>query len=851
VRLRLAALLPLVLALLALGPGTPAGGATSASGKLRGDLALLVSGDMQLNAAIPPLVPGYVPGEIPFFAVLTEPNDAAHTAAIEALGARVLRTYKSISAYALAAQPAAVLDVAALPWVSWLAPVELVRKLDEHEIDQTRGTPADVGATGLWDAGVTGSSVKIAVLDTGLDAAHPDLDDLDFRNWSTGGPPKVGAARSFLGGVCAPGDTQDGNGHGTHVAGIATGTGEGTPAPDDNGKYMGVAPGARLYVGKVVTDGGVGLNSDLAAAMEAMAMPEDDANCQFGVDVVNISLGTESRPTRLNTGNDTDFVSIMANRLAVKYGTLFVAAVGNSGPFIGSDLEAPGSAAQALSVTATAKDYDVNHDDTLSGDTCASWTHVNTLPPPLDSGCGATPSSQPTSLSAFPSHGPSGDDWLRPDVAAPGYNIVSAQSSTGSEIAANDLNPNTKDDPLYATATGTSMAAPATAGAAALLLDAYRAAHRGQSPSGKSGVSGVTAPKYALLRAALMNTATTDLYEANWILTTDAGSLIADTVRNSGNDPYVGPLGEGAGKIDLPRAVQALRDGVVVYSAADPKNAEPGTGPRELQGTWQVGAIKAGAKEVQRFVLHSAPGIGTQQVSFSFDPGHPSDTSRSIPLPPSLDGWTVTLPGDTTLSKRNTVVRFTLRVPAAAAPGYYTGTVLAQVQGGQTLHIPVFAVVALHDSDLTAGNPPTAQSQIVSDHDVFAKDDTTWPSVVGTPGTGANADWLVYPVELAAGLDHATFSVYDSAAGDETYDVYVYDSSFDLVGSTHPFASPGVTDKQANDARGPSTEENPDVFTLQSPAAGRYYLVVNRAKIGGTNSGDFGSFVLTLDEVAP
>src|SRR5581483_8624485 len=109
---------------------------------------------------------------------------------------------------------------------------------------------------------------------------------------------------------------------------------------------------------------------------------------------------------------------------------------------------------------------------------------------------------------------------------------------------------------------------------------------------------------------------------------------------------------------------------------------------------------------------------------------------------------------------------------------------------------------------------------------------TTWPSVVGTPGTGANADWLVYPVELAAGLDHATFSVYDSAAGDETYDVYLYDSSFDLVGSTHPFASPGV-------------------FTLQAPAAGRYYVVVNRAKIGGTTSGDFGSFVLKLDEVAP
>ena len=51
-------------------------------------------------------------------------------------------------------------------------------------------------------------------------------------------------------------------------------------------------------------------------------------------------------------------------------------------------------------------------------------------------------------------------------------------------FAGNDLNPNTKDDPLYATATGTSMAAPATTGTAALLLDAYRQANGGANPSG-------------------------------------------------------------------------------------------------------------------------------------------------------------------------------------------------------------------------------------------------------------------------------------------------------------------------------------------------------------------------------
>jgi hypothetical protein len=71
---------------------------------------------------------------------------------------------------------------------------------------------------------------------------------------------------------------------------------------------------------------------------------------------------------------------------------------------------------------------------------------------------------------------------------------------------------------------------------------------------------------------------------------------------------------------------------------------------------------------------------------------------------------------------------------------------------------------------------------------------------------------------------------------------------YNLVASTHPFAAPGVTDVNANRSRGPSTPQSPPL-TLSSPAGGTYYVVVSRARIGGANSGDFGSFVLTLDEV--
>ena len=173
----------------------------------------------------------------------------------------------------------------------------------------------------------------------------------------------------------------------------------------------------------------------------------------------------------------------------------------------------------------------------------------------------------------------------------------------------------------------------------------------------------------------------------------------------------------------------------------------------------------------------------------------------------------------------------------------------ATTDRGQVVRIPVFASVALHDPATAAGNAPGPQARIASAHDVFAKDDTTWPSVVGTPGTGSSADWLVYPVDLAGGLSSARFSVWDADRGDETYDLYLYDAGFDLIAHTHPFLADGVTDRAANDSRGPTTQASPGVLALTAPAGGRYYVAVSRAKVGGTSSGDFGSFVLTLDEV--
>jgi subtilisin family serine protease len=854
--------------------------------KLRGDLAALVSGAATLDPRIPGLLPDNVPGELPYFALLTEPFAGTHGAALADLGVRVLRTYRTIDLVAVASDAAAVTAVAELPWVSSLAPVELVFALaEEREVDQTKGTTADVGAPAWWDRGVTGTGVRIAVLDTGIDQIHPDLDDLDFRAWSgLLHDAKVVEARDFNGGDCRLG-AGDGHGHGTHVAGIAAGTGEGTALADDDGKYAGIAPGAELASGKVLTDAGAGVNSDLLAAMEWAAMPaEGILGCAVGADIVNMSLGSEARPDRLNSGSDIDLVSLMLNRLTVRYGTLFVVALGNSGPYIGSALEAAGSAAQALSVSATAKDYDVNHDDTLAGDACAGWRH-----PGGGNTCAAGVGDQPSSISSFSSRGPSGDVWLRPDIAAPGYDIVSAQASTGTQLAGNDQVAGTRLDPLYATASGTSMAAPAAAGSAALVLDAYRQRY-GANPAGASGLPGAGAGAATLLRAALMNGAVGDLFESRWILSIFPGGLptcppdlepssfgICDfiealgavvgsttvyEVRNGPSDPYVGPLAEGAGKVRIGNAIAALRDGIVVYSTASGSGETAGTGPRDLQGSWQVGAVAAGTTVEQRFVIHSAPGAAQAKVTFSFVPGQPSDGSQAIPTSGG-SAWTVSVPKTTMVKPgKDAIVTMKLKVPASAPAGMRSGIVLVNVAGvngadgvagrGQVLRIPVFAAVTLHDPDIASGNLPGPSAAIDTARDVFAKSDTFWPSAVGQPGTGSNADWLVQPVDLAAGLTEAVFTAWDTARLGNTYDLYLYDTRLDLIASTHPFAAEGVTDSQANAARGPSTAADPARLVLTAPAGGRYYLAISRAKVGRdylTAAGDMGSAAIRLDEI--
>ncbi|MFJ4467228.1 S8 family serine peptidase [Streptomyces sp. NPDC089424] len=183
---------------------------------------------------------------------------------------------------------------------------------------------AQINAPAAWKAGYEGQGVKVAVLDTGIDAGHRDLAD------------RVAGAKDFSG----SGNTGDHFGHGTHVASTVAGTGAAS-----DGTRRGVAPQADLLIGKVLDDNGYGSESGIIDGMEWAA--------DEGAKVVNMSLGADIRT------DGTDPMSVALNALTESTDTLFVVAAGNSGPgryTVGS----PGAADAALTVGA------VDRGDTLA-----------------------------------------------------------------------------------------------------------------------------------------------------------------------------------------------------------------------------------------------------------------------------------------------------------------------------------------------------------------------------------------------------------------------------------------------------------------------------------------------------
>ncbi|WP_030901950.1 S8 family peptidase [Streptomyces sp. NRRL F-5126] len=243
-----------------------------------------------------------------------------------------------------------------------------------------------VHAPRAWAEGYDGKGTKVAVLDTGVDAAHPDLVN------------RIAASKNFT----DSDSTDDRQGHGTHTASTVGGSGAAS-----DGREKGVAPGTSLLIGKVLDDSGSGETSGIIAGMQ-WAVDQR-------ADVVSMSLGNPV------IGDCGDPLAQAAQQLSRNKHTLFVVAAGNSGPAT-ETVSSPGCAPGVLTVGAVGPD-----------DTTAS----------------------------FSSRGPVAvTHTLKPEITAPGVDILAANAG-GRGIYA------------YRTMSGTSMATPHVAGAAAIVRQAH------------------------------------------------------------------------------------------------------------------------------------------------------------------------------------------------------------------------------------------------------------------------------------------------------------------------------------------------------------------------------------------
>ncbi|MFD8747972.1 S8 family serine peptidase [Streptomyces sp. NPDC059616] len=270
------------------------------------------------------------------------------------------------------------------------------------------------------------------------------------------------------------------------------------------GRYAGVAPGAELVEGKVLDNDGYGYDSWILAGMQ-WAVDQDAG-------IVNMSLG------QTVASDGTDPLSAAVDRLSADHGTLFVIAAGNSGDHT---ISAPGAADAALTVGSVTK----------SG-----------------------------AMSPFSSRGPrEGRPAVKPEISGPGSDIVAARAAGTLDDAA--------VTERYASLSGTSMAAPHVAGAAALL------AQRHPDWSG------------ARLKAALIGSAARV-----------DGATVSDT---------------GSGLTDVPAALATAVLAEPATLAADARYPNSSAGPQSRELTWtntsdrplrltlsagQGGAVRIGAR---------------------------------------------------------------------------------------------------------------------------------------------------------------------------------------------------------------------------------------------------------------
>ena len=384
-----------------------------------------------------------------------------HINQLEMLGIVVVDTLESVNSVLIGMQESSTAQsIADLPDVAMVHQYGKVVFYGDIQTPNVKARNSSIYPDAAWNFGVTGKGVNIAMVDTGVDNEHPGLvgkfvAGYDAVCYLHTDPTCVAAglgARETDGSY----DPDDGNQHGTACIGMSSATG--IDADGSQSEFYGSAPDSSLVDVRIGTDAGAGpfenyiLEQEFyESAMNGIQWIIDNKDTAWagvdeslhGIDIISLSWGITSHEGGGSDGTDMHSMILDA---AMEEGIVVSVAAGNDGPN-NDGLSGMGSSDLSITVGATDDGNTITRDD----DTIASYSSRG---PRRDNGDG-NPLNE-----------------LKPEITAPGTNIIQAEGCVTSGGCNNFLGGDASSNTYTSRGSGTSYATPSVSGILALMIEA-------------------------------------------------------------------------------------------------------------------------------------------------------------------------------------------------------------------------------------------------------------------------------------------------------------------------------------------------------------------------------------------